>query len=56
MKHLMLFLTLFLTGFSSYAETPQEKGLAIAKEVELRDRGWGDVSSSIVMIGRRRLE
>ncbi len=36
------------------AETPEEKGLAIAKEIELRDRGFSDSTSNITMKLRDR--
>lgn len=34
------------------AETPEEKGLAIAKERKLRDKGWGDTESATKMVLR----
>jgi len=37
-----------------HAETPQEKGLAIAQEVERRDSGWGDTEVSLQMVLRNR--
>jgi len=36
----------------AFAETPEEKGLAIAKEVDARDRGFADSTNSIKMILR----
>ena len=36
------------------AQTPEEKGLAIAKEMEQRDTGWKDVSTRLTMILRNR--
>jgi len=36
------------------AETPEEKGLAIALEAEKRDRGWGDSTSELEMILKNR--
>jgi outer membrane lipoprotein-sorting protein len=36
----------------SYAQTAQEKGLAIAKERKLRDSGWGDSTGDMSMILR----
>ena len=36
------------------AQTPQEKGLAIAKEMERRDTGWKDISMRLTMILRNR--
>lgn len=35
---------------SIYAETPEEKGLEIAKRVEAQDRGWGDISADMKMV------
>jgi len=37
-----------------YAETEQNKGLEIAKEVERRDQGWGDATTKLKMILRNR--
>ncbi len=39
---------------ASLAETPEEKGLAIAKEAERRDEGWGDSSATMQMILRNK--
>jgi outer membrane lipoprotein-sorting protein len=36
------------------AETPEEKGLAVAVEMERRDTGWGDQAASLVMVLRNR--
>lgn len=36
------------------AETPEEKGLAIAKEADRRDTGWGDQTANLKMILRNR--
>ena len=36
-------------AFALAETTPQEQGLAIAKKVEQRDRGWGDVTSHLRM-------
>lgn len=33
-----------------FAETPEEKGLAIAKETKARDIGWGDSQSDLKMV------
>ena len=38
----------------AYAETPEEKGLAIAEEIERRDRGWKDQRAVLVMTLRNR--
>ena len=36
------------------AESPEEKGLAIAREMDRRDRGWGDQRANLIMILRNR--
>lgn len=36
------------------AETPEEKGLAIAKEADRRDTGWQDQTASLEMVLRNR--
>ena len=36
------------------AESPEEKGLAIAREMDRRDRGWGDQRANLAMILRNR--
>jgi len=38
----------------SYAETAEEKGLAIAQQVETRDSGWNDMLVTIKMILRNK--
>ena len=38
----------------AYAESPEEKGLAIAREMDRRDQGWKDQSADVVMILRNR--
>lgn len=40
------------SAFHAHAETPEEKGLAIAKEQKARDQGWGDSQSEMEMILR----
>jgi len=50
---LMLASSLFITSIVS-AETPQEKGLAIATEANVRDQGWGDSQSKMTMILRNK--
>ena len=39
---------------SIIAETAEEKGLAIAKEADKRDTGWGDQTASLKMVLRNR--
>ena len=34
------------------AQSPEEKGLEIAREMDRRDRGWGDQRADLVMILR----
>jgi len=36
------------------AQTPEEKGLAIAQEADARDIGWGDSQASMVMVLRNK--
>ena len=36
------------------AQSPEEKGLAIAEEMDRRDRGWGDQRADLAMILRNR--
>jgi len=43
----------FAAGWAQ-AETPEEKGLAIAKQVDLHDRGFHDYSSELRMVLRNR--
>ncbi len=52
-KNLLNILALALLlgfGISSQAETPEEKGLAIAKEVDLRDTGFKDSTAKMEMV------
>jgi hypothetical protein len=49
----LLFVTLTLPTFS-WAETAEEKGLAIAVEADQRDTGWGDQTASLRMVLRNR--
>ena len=53
MKKLLLVLLLFLT-VPVLAETPEEKGLAIAREVDARDTGWGDFQAGMSMLLKNR--
>jgi len=51
----LLLLTVLLVPLTpTDAETPQEKGLAIAQEAWNRDRGYGDQVAELVMILRNR--
>lgn len=47
-----LVMTLVTYSSSNEAQTAQEKGLAIAKERKLRDKGWGDSIGEMSMILR----
>ena len=38
----------------TFAQTPEEQGLAIAREVERHDQGWGDATSTMKMVLRNR--
>ncbi len=49
---LLLLLSLFAVGAT--AETAEEKGLAIAREVDQRDSGWGDFQAHMDMLLRNR--
>lgn len=40
------------TPLAALAETPEEKGLAIAKEAKARDEGWGDMQAEMKMVLR----
>ncbi|MBE9532471.1 MAG: outer membrane lipoprotein-sorting protein [Proteobacteria bacterium] len=56
MKRLFLYalLILVLLPLSSFAETPEEKGLKIAIEADRRDDGFGDYRTDLVMVLRNR--
>lgn len=45
-------MALMTSSLGSFAQSAQEKGLAIAKERKLRDMGWGDSTGSMSMILR----
>ncbi|MFZ5593493.1 MAG: outer membrane lipoprotein-sorting protein [Pseudomonadota bacterium] len=49
MRKLFLLLALSLTSINTFAETPEEKGLAIAVEAERRDLGFGDFTADMLM-------
>ena len=53
---MLLSTLLFAIALSTcaYAETPEEKGLAIAREMDRRDRGWKDQRADLVMTLRNR--
>jgi outer membrane lipoprotein-sorting protein len=56
MKKLLLILTLFslLQPLSAAAEAADEKGLAIAREADNRDAGFGDFAADMIMILKNR--
>ena len=47
-------LTAMLTAMPGHAETPEEKGLAIAQEAERRDLGWVSSATVLHMVLRNR--
>jgi len=53
-KRLLLTLLLSLSAFSALAQTPEEKGLAIALESDKRDQGFGDFSVNMEMVLKNR--
>ena len=55
MKMLLSIVLLAITCLpDAYAESPEEKGLVIAEEMDRRDRGWKDQRADLVMILRNR--
>ena len=46
-------INLLVAGFVQ-AESPEEKGLSIAKESDLRDTGWGDSQAKMKMVLRNK--
>lgn len=53
-KWLLLIPLLILLCPELHAETPEEKGYAIAVEADKRDNGWGDQVADMVMILRNK--
>jgi len=49
-----LLIPILLLPSLSQAETPEDKGLAIAVEADRRDSGWGDMQAELEMILRNR--
>lgn len=47
--HLLLLAALSLPSINVLAETPEEKGLAIAREADRRDDGYGDFTADMLM-------
>ena len=55
MKMLLPIVLLAITlGHDAHAQTPEEKGLAIAREMDRRDSGWKDHRANLVMTLRNR--
>ncbi|WP_456413434.1 outer membrane lipoprotein-sorting protein [Thiolapillus sp.] len=54
MTKLLITLLVALLGFNASAQTPEEKGLAIALEADRRDSGWGDYQARMSMLLRNR--
>ena len=59
MNHKLLFSSLALTlscllPFQLFAETAEEKGLAIAVEADKRDLGFGDLTAELIMVLRNK--
>jgi len=53
MKRLFI-LACLLLPLAGLAQTPQERGLEIAREVDQRDTGWHDLKASMTMLLRNR--
>ena len=53
---ILLSIVVFSIALASgaYAGSPEEKGLAIAREMDSRDRGWKDQRANLVMTLRNR--
>lgn len=49
-KSLIIALGLSLISVNAYAQTPEEKGLEVAKEADSRDNGWGDSTANMKMV------
>lgn len=54
MRKFLLALAILSCSFAVAAETPEEKGLAIALEGDRRDTGWGDFQAKMSMLLRNR--
>jgi outer membrane lipoprotein-sorting protein len=54
MKKIALLLLPVLLPIAALAETPEEKGLAIAVEADRRDNGWGDFATELTMLLKNR--
>ena len=54
MKKLLLSVVICVMGFAAQAETPEEKGLAIATEADRRDQGFINYKATMSMLLRNR--
>jgi hypothetical protein len=54
MNRLLLAVVLIGCSFAALAETPEEKGLGIAQEIDRRDTGWGDFKAKMGMLLKNR--
>lgn len=54
MKHILIILLAGLLAMPVSAETPEEKGLRIAREADARDSGWKDQTADMIMTLRNR--
>lgn len=54
MKRAVVILLFLFLPVTAMAQSPEEKGLAIALEQEKRDSGWGDSTSEMEMVLRNR--
>ncbi|HEB58084.1 MAG TPA: outer membrane lipoprotein-sorting protein [Gammaproteobacteria bacterium] len=54
MNKRVLIALLILLPLSVVAQTPEERGLEIAREADRRDSGWGDMQATLEMILRNR--
>lgn len=52
MSRILLILSIALLPLEGFAETPEEKGLAIIEEADRRDTGWVDARADLEMILR----
>ncbi len=53
-RNLLLYLLLSITTFTSWAQTPEEKGLQIAQKADELDTGWGDQQQTLLMVLRNK--
>ncbi len=54
MRKIIVYIMLAMMPLAALAESPEEKGLAIAVEADRRDSGWGDMQARLKMILRNR--